>query len=174
MRVTGVDMYSANVEEPISFSLRASDPHAQYQVRSILGLDAEEIIQKFYGTSNFGDKYYNFGLKPRDIVMRIVLQPKMILGQSASDVRDDLYRSIASTRTGGVRLHFKSGATTVSTISGSISKFEVGYFNKLPEVQLTIRCNDPMFRAVNPVEFLEADLSSNPLEIPDTLSTAPH
>jgi hypothetical protein len=174
MRVTSVDVYSANVEEPISFSLRGSDPHAQYQVRNIVGLDAEEIIQKFYGFSNSGDKYYNFGLKPRDIVMRIALNPKLILGETPSDVRDRLYRAIASNRTGGLRLHFKSGATTVSSISGYISKFEVGYFNKLPEVQLTVRCGDPMFRAINPVVFDEEDLTVNPLNIPDTLSTAPH
>jgi hypothetical protein len=56
---------------------------------------------------------------------------------------------------------------------GSIVKFEVAYFNKLPEVQITIRCNNPMFRGINPVLF-EDVIEVNPILIPDSLSTAPH
>lgn len=174
MRVTSVDMFSANIEEPISFSLDSVEQDAQYMVRSILGLDAEEIIQKFYGSSYTGKQFYNFNLNPRDIVMRIALNPRVILGESYSDIRDSLYRAISSTRTGGVKLHFNSGATVVSSIFGFISKFETAYFNQLPEVQLTIRCNDPMFRAINPVIFGPDDLAVNPVIIPDSLSTAPH
>jgi hypothetical protein len=168
-------MYSANIEEPITFSLLGSEPNAQYQARSILGLDNEEIIQKFYGASIDGSsKFYEYGLKARDIVMRVVLNPREILGETYSDIRDDLYRTISANRTGRVKLHFSSGGTVVSGIFGYISKFEVAYFNKLPEVQLTIRCNDPMFRAINPVRFENVELTSNPNIIPDTLSTCPH
>lgn len=177
MRLTRIDMYSANTEEPITFSLSKADSHAQYQIRSILGLDADEIIQKFYGTSIDGQtRFFDFSLKPREIVMRIVLNPKQELRHSYSKIRDDLYRIISSNRAGGIRLFFNSGASVIAGLTGSISKFEVAYFNKLPEVQLTIRCDDPMFRAINPVVFdgdVLTSISGNAV-VPDTISTAPH
>lgn len=175
MRVTNVALYS-NYVEMINFSLRNTDPTAQYMVKAIAGLDAEELIPKFYG---FGlqtkPKFYDFGMKPRDIVMRIVLNPRFILGEAYSDVRDELYKAISSNRTGLIVLHFRSGATTVSRIMGFITKFEVPYFERLPEVQMTVRCNDPMFRAINPVIFDPPELPiANPVIIADSLSTAPH
>lgn len=176
MRVTSVEMYSPNFAEAITFSLRDSDPTARYMVRSIVGLDAEEIIPKFYGSGlQTNSRFYDFGLKARDIVIRIVLNPNFRTDESYSDVRDTLYRAISATRTGQVVLHFHSGGTIVSRIFGSIVKFEVPYFVKLPEVQITIRCDDPMFRAINPVVFTSLELpTTNPVIIPDSLSTAPH
>jgi hypothetical protein len=75
-----------------------------------------------------------------------------------------------------VTLFFKAGATLVSRIMGSIVKFEAVHFTNLPEVQVTIRCNDPMFRAINPVVFETDDLPeiSSAVRVPDSLSTAPH
>lgn len=175
MRVTNVALYS-NYVEAINFSLRNSDPTAQYMVRTILGLDADDLIPKFYG---FGlatkPKFYNFGMKPRDIVMRIVLNPRFNLDESYSDVRDELYKAISSNRTGLIVLHFRSGATTVSRIMGFITKFEVPYFERLPEVQITVHCNDPLFRAINPVIYTPSELNTtNPILVADSLSTAPH
>ena len=176
MRVTSVDLYSANFEQAISFSLEDSEPGNQYQIRNIVGLDAEEIVPKFYGSGLVSNsKYYDFGMKSRDIVMRVVLNPNFRIDESYSDVRDELYRAISATRTGLVELHFKSGTTIVSHIMGSIVKFEVPYFVRLPEVQLTVRCPDPMFRSVIPAVFISTALGDDPdLIVPDNTSTAPH
>jgi hypothetical protein len=176
MRVTTVTLYAVPGEEVITFSLRDSDPRAQYVIRNMVGLDAEELIPKFYGSGLYTKpKFFDFGLKAREIVARIILNPRIRIDESYSDIRDELYRAISSTRTGQVTLHFNSGATTVSQISGFITKFEVPYFTQLPEVQITIRCDDPMFRGINPVEFEPADMKTvNPIIIADSLSTAPH
>ena len=176
MRVTAVEMYSPNFSEAITFSLRDSDPSASYMVRTIIGLDAEDITPKFYGFGlNTKPRFYDFGLKAREIVIRIILNPHFRIDESYSDIRDNLYRAISATRTGQVVLHFRSGGTIVSRIYGFITKFEVPYFVKLPEVQLTIKCDDPMFRALNPVIFKPAELkTSNPVLVPDSLSTSPH
>ncbi len=176
MRVTGVDLYSALSEEAITFSLGETNPTSQYQVKTIVGLDAEELIPKFYGKGlESSSKFYDFSLKPRLIVIRVVLNPRFNLGESPSDVRDELYRTISANRTGMVVLHFRSGGTIVSIIQGSIAKFEVPYFNKLPEAQITVQCNDPMFRAINPVVFEPDDIGVlETVSVPDSLSTAPH
>lgn len=176
MRLTGVDLYAANYSEAITFSLREVGSSDTYQVRTILGLDAEEIIPKFYGFGlNTKPRFYDFGLKAREIAIRAILNPRFRMGESYSDIRDNLYRSISANRTGLVALHFRSGATVVAKIAGSIIKFEVPYFTKLPEVQLTVKCDDPMFRAINPVIYASTELpTTNPVIIPDSLSTSPH
>jgi hypothetical protein len=176
MRVTSVDMYSATLEEAISFSLFGNEPRAQYEVRTILGLDAEEIVPKFYASNIDGDKkFYNFGMKPRDIVLRVILKPRFDLEEDYASVRDRLYRTISANRTGLVTLHFNAGSTVVAGISGSIVKFEAVHFTNLPEVQITIRCNDPMFKGISPVVFEPTELSAaNPVFIPDSISTSPH
>jgi len=179
MRVTNVALYSGSNQaavEAITFSLSRSDPSAQYMVRNMIGLDGDELIPRFYGFSlNTKQKYFDFGMKPRDIIIRIVLNPRFKLDESYSDVRDTLYKAISAARTGLIALHFNSGGTTVARIFGFITKFEVPHFSPLPEVQLTIRCDDPMFRAINPVLYDPTELkTTNPIIIADSLSTAPH
>jgi hypothetical protein len=176
MRVTSVVLYSAPGVEAVNFSLRDADAPYQYIIRNMTGIDADELVPKFYGSGLVTKpRYYDFGMKTREIVMRVVLNPRFRIDETYSDIRDELYRAISSTRTGQVTLHFNSGATTVSKILGFITKFEVPYFTQLPEVQITIRCDDPMFRAINPVEYEPSDLkTTNPIIIADSLSTAPH
>jgi hypothetical protein len=176
MRLTSVDLYSPNFSETITFSLRDVDSSDKYMVRGIVGLDAEDIIPKFYGFGiSSNSRFYNFGLKAREIAIRVVLNPHFHIDESYSDIRDSLYRAISATRTGQIVLHFKSGGTIVAKIMGFITKFEVPYFSEIAEVQLTIRCDDPMFRAINPVRYEPQDIkTTNPLILPDSLSTAPH
>jgi hypothetical protein len=179
MRVTSISLYASKeteVSEAISFSLVKGDLRDRYVARNIVGLDAEDIVPKFYGTSLYSkSKMYNFSLKTRDIAVRIILNPSFHLQESYSDVRDELYKAISATRFGLVTLHLNSGATTVAKIQGYITKFESTYFTELPEVQLTISCDDPLFRAINPVDYAPGDFPvNNPVIIPDSISTAPH
>jgi hypothetical protein len=177
MKLSSVEMLSPDFTEAISFNLLDAESDDRYKVRTIIGLDADEIISKFYGYGlESNSKMYEARLRPREIVMRLVLNPNFRLDESYSSVRDDLYKAISATRSGKITLHFKSGATVVAKIEGFISKFEVPHFVKLPEVQLTIQCDDPMFRGLNRVYQYMADISpqANPILVPDGLSTAPH
>jgi hypothetical protein len=175
MRVTDISLYSNEVEM-VSFSTSVADPDAQYYVREMVGLDSEDLVPRFYG---FGlqtkSRFYEFVLKPRLIVARFVLNPRFKLGESYSDVRDQLYKLISANRGGMVTMHFEAGGTTVSQIDGFITKFEVPYFTQLPEVQISMRCDDPLFRAINPVVYTPDELKTvNPIIVADSLSTAPH
>jgi hypothetical protein len=179
MRVTDIAVYAGKpegAEELFSFSLSKSDPTAQYMVRDMTGLDVEELIPKFYGFSlHTKTKFYDFVVNPRTIVTRIVLNPRFNIDESYSDVRDGLYRSISAVRSGVIVLHFNANGTTVARIFGFITKFEVPYFTPLPEVQLSIRCDDPIFRAINPVYYEPSELkTTNPIILADSASTAPH
>jgi hypothetical protein len=173
MKITSIELYS-NGKNSASFSFR--DPAAKnpYIVQGVFGLDADEIVPKFYGFSSDGaSKYYDMGLKSREIVIRVALNPNLALRKAYSDLRDDLYRVISASRTGKVELRFNNGTATVASIFGLVTKFEAPHFNQLPEVQLTIYCEDPMFRAIKPVEVSFFSLGTE-MNIKDQYSTSPH
>ena len=74
-----------------------------------------------------------------------------------------------------MEVRFYSGGASISKLEGFITKLEAGYFNKTPEAQLTFRCNEPMFRGVNPVRLTGTQIpAKNPMRIADSSSTAPH
>jgi hypothetical protein len=175
MRLTEIGLYSNGVEA-CRFSLRSTKSNARYMVRQVIGLDADEITPKFYGfgrqTSN---KFYDFSMKPRELVILVALNPTFKLNEEYSDIRDDLYKAISSSRTGYIDLLFYSGAAAMAIVQGFIVKMEAGYFQKNPEVQITIRCDDALFRGVNPVHTVGEDIPHvNPIRVPDSQSTSPH
>lgn len=180
MRVTSIEMQAPTFEVPIIFSIDPNDQDARYKVRNVVGIDAEDIVAKFYGwslnsTPNENAGFYNFVMKSREIVVKVGLNPKVRNNESNSDIREELYRAISATRTGKVSLYFKAGTTTVASIEGAISKMEASHFTKTPEVQLTVKCDDPMFRGITPVILTDEELSAtNPVIVPDSLSTSPH
>jgi hypothetical protein len=182
MKITDVELYSNNINF-INFGVRKVSPSARFMIRDITGLDAEEIIPMFYGTGleTYG-KFYDYGMKPREIVMKIALNPRFNLGEDYADVRDELYRAISSSRFGQIIVHFNADGTNVGKTTAQITKFETTHFAQLPEVQLTLRCDDPFFQSIDPVKYDIEDLNpsnvggplANPIIISDGLSTAPH
>lgn len=177
MRLSRIDMNTSDLAEPLSFSLVQEDRGSKYQIQSILGLDAAEIVPKFYGRGTDSNRFYDMGLRARDIAMSLFLNPDWANEETNSDLRDDLYRAISASRSGFVDLTFYDGAKVVSGISGFISKFEVDHMARKPSVQLTITCDDPIFRSVTPVRWLYGTTEHpgvSPILIPDTVSTAPH
>jgi hypothetical protein len=179
MKITHVNLYSSDQDETtesITFRLAQGKPTDRYIARTILGIDPEDVIPKFYGFAlNGNGKFYDAVLKERLIVIRLVLNPRFRIDESYSDIRDALYKVILANRFGLVTLHFNAGATTVCRASGRVIKFEVPYFNEVPEVQITVKCDDPMLRAINPVDYAPGEFdTANPVTIPDSISTAPH
>ena len=175
MRVTSIGLYTDDVEVA-SFALRKESAKSRYMVRQITGLDADDIVPKFYGFGlNSNNRFYNFGMKPRELVIRVILNPTFSLNEEYTDVRDELYKAISASRHGRVEIRFNSGGASVSKLFGFITKLEAGYFNKTPEAQVTIRCDDSLFRGVNPVRLNTSEIpTTNPLRLADSSSTAPH
>ncbi len=173
MRVTNVDIFASN--NVVNLSYRDPTSQNPYIVKSIIGLDADEIIPKFYGVSDISnEKYYDLSLSKRDVIIQIGLNPNFSLGKSYSELRDDLYRLISSSRTGSIQLQFNNGDITVAAISGFVTKFEAPNFTKTPEVQLTINCSDPMLKALNEINVDVTSLNPEFTTVIDDESTSPH
>lgn len=173
MKITGIGLYANNVET-MRFELRSESANSRYLVRQISGLDADEIAPRFYGRGNVSDQpFYEFSMKPKELVIRVKLNPIFSLNEEHADVRDEIYKAISATRMGLVNLRFYSGGGVIAQLYGFITKLEAGYFNKEPEAQLTIRCDDPLYRSMNPTR-LENVPVVNPFVLADSQSTAPH
>jgi len=174
MRITGVCLYSNDVEiTEFSFDDHSSNP--AYTARAIIGLDADEIIPKFYGRgAATKTKYYSPAINNREIVIRIALNPKASVWETYSGLRDELYRGISSSRDGMIELQFMSGPSVVAAIQGFVTKFEAPLFTAAPEAQLTVLCEDGIFKSLVPVKAKPASLSLTTLLISDDESTSPH
>lgn len=157
----------------VEFSFRDPRSLNPYNIKSILGLDADLIIPKFEGSDGLL-KFYNLILKKRTIVVQIGLNPNFADNETYSDLRDYLYKFIASSRKGRVELKFKNEDDIVASISGFVSKFETDLFERNQEVQLTIECPDPLLKAPMPVDASVAIIDANTISIGDALSNAPH
>lgn len=177
MRVTSIGLYS---EENEIANFNFDDPTSDnpYLASSVVGLDADEIIPKFYGFSKMNrDRLYDFSMKPREIVIRVLLRPHREISETYSSLRDNLYRAISPVRGGLIDVRFNDGGVPwFAYIRGFITKLESFLFQKKPEVQITISCEDPVFRGFNALHFEEdsSDTGLDPFIVVDSISTAPH
>ena len=176
MKVTSVDLYSGNSEIPITLSFRDPRNQTPFQVIAMSGIDADELLPKYYGSAsnNPNEKYYDLSVKSRVIVIKIGLNPIFGNGQTYSDLRDQLYRMISSSRSGVIRLVFKNGNVETAEVRGLFTKFEADHFSKSPAVYLTISCEDGMLKAPERTIVDTEGMSHNQLIIQDDVSTAPH
>lgn len=173
MRLTNIDVYS-NGSPVAALSFKNPDSSNPYTATAIDGLDADEINAKFYGLAvTSKKKQYNLSMSERDVTIHISLTPSYATGGSYSELRDALYKAVFSSRTGLIELRFKDDAVTKAVLSGFVTKFESPRFTKTPEVNLTIRCPEPMLKAPIRTDISVAGLGST-FTITDSLSTAPH
>jgi hypothetical protein len=138
-----------------------------------VGLDAEEIVARYYGSGG-SSKFYNLSLQKRTLVIRISLNPRFGQNETFSTLRDAIYKLVASSRTGLLDVKFKNDTTVVASISGFVTKLEAGLFNKEQEVQITIECTEPMLKAPTRTNIDITGLVPSLTQIDDTQSTAPH
>ena len=173
MKITDIEVYSNDIQF-MKFSLENVKTSDEYLIKNIVGLDAENIIPVYYGSgANSKDKFYDYIMKPRDIVMKIGLNPRFNFNESYEELRDKIYRCISASRSGIISLKFFSKATALSQILGRIIKFEATHFTKEPEVQITFNCNEPLFKGINRTVRTGIN-ETNPVLISDEESSAPH
>lgn len=175
MRLSSVILSTSDMDEDVTFAVQEQNPDFRYLIRAMVGVDAENVVPKFIGFGLVsGKKFYEYTMpEAREIVMRVALNPIFKINEDVSELRDRIYRLISCARDCELDLKFKDGSAIVCVIKGMVTKVEPAYFTKSPELQITFKCNDSIFRS--PVPFVEDDLSdTNPVVTTDESSTAPH
>lgn len=187
MIIDEIQMWAASelglsAEQYASFSLRQVDESQSYILESVVGLDPNQIASLFYGsftesTTNTKELYFNMMLPPREIGMKIKLNPQIQSNETYSGLREHLYRIIARSRTGLIELRFLYNSVTVAVIQGRVSRLESNLFDTDPKVQLTLRCDDPMLKGPSYISAALDELTwpeTIGYVISDDYSTAPH
>ena len=183
MKITRLLMSSENSTETIEFSYIDPTASNPYNVKKVLGLDAPDIIPRYYGSSSafIGDNnspYYSLTLGARQIVILVKLNPQFNTNQSYSDLRDGLYRQIVSSKSGRIVLYFVDDSTgtpqTKVQSSGVVQKVESDPFSQDQTVQLTINLDDPLLRGPDPYILSVGGVASSEFNVSDEVSTAPH
>lgn len=174
MKVTSVELRPDNPSLiPAVFSYKDLNHVNPYNVKTILGLDPGDIVNEtFLGLNN--SQLNDLSLLKREIVIVVELNPFFADGEDFSDLRDNLYRMIWTTRSGLVHLDFKNGSNVVALISGLVTHCESAQFSKTPVVQITVKCDEPMLRGPDDINVELDDFDHSRITIYDPLSTAPH
>lgn len=151
MKVTSIELHPDGSLQVHVLSFRDPGRSNPYEAVSIEGLAADNIVSRYYGVSSSGKKFHNLSVEDREITLKIKLNPQFSINKSYSDLRDDLYKAISSSRTGEIEIQFKNGSTVVAVISGQTSKFDADLFAQEPTVTISIKPEEAMLKAPNPV-----------------------
>lgn len=173
MNITSMEIHPDGSSAVCELSFRDPARLLPFNVKGIQGLDADEIVARYYGSPG-STAFYEMMLVKRTIVALIELNPDYALNQTPSSLRDDLYRMIASSRKGKIDIWFKDGDDVVASILASFQKFEAPLFNKTSEIQMTVKCDEPFLKAPDPVSLFVVGLDPSLTNIQDTVSTGPH
>lgn len=174
MRTTAIGFWS-NDSEVVRFDMTGPDVRNPYTIKSITGLDAEEIVPQYYASGLVsGSKFNELALNPREITVRIDLKPNYRANQHPADLRAKLLKAIASSRTGTVQMRFYDAGVCWGAITGFITKFEAPTTTRDTEVQFTMKCDDPILRSLTVTSQIVDDLDTENPVIIDPISTCPH
>lgn len=175
MRIDRIALYS-NDSEIVNFNMTGPDPSNPYTIKGITGLDAEEIVPRYYAAGLLsGTKFNELALSPREVGILIDLKPNYRLSQHPADLRGTLMKAIASSRSGQIQLRFIEGGVCWGAIQGFVTKFEAPVSSKTSEVKFTIRCDDPIIRSLSVTsQDGLASFDTDEPTIIDPISTSPH
>lgn len=182
MRFSRIEIHSAG-RLRATLNLSELQHETPYAIKAMSGLDVPETTSRFYGFSLVGDDgarvpLFEPVLPDREIAVRIGYRPNYANYGSRSDLRDELYRLLGSSRTNRVELRFFNEAQSLMYIRGSVAKIEPSLFSEESEVILTFECDDPIFRGFEEIEVVNPTTTVaslvRTLEINDSTSTFQH
>jgi hypothetical protein len=148
--LTKLEITNESILTPgVAFNPNGSASTDLIHVRSISGLGAADatIDSTPYGTID-GATITGATVNLRNIVLTLGFRPDVPSGKSVSILRDEVYRYFMPKSY--VTLTFERLGQPTVRISGMVEKLEPNHFSNDPEVQVSILCADPNFRATTP------------------------
>ena len=172
MKVTTISL--SNGSHVVDFLLADPTRSGRFLVKDITGLDADEIISRYYGTGVAGSgKYFDLSVVKRDISLRFQVNPNFREGESYSSLRDEIYKVVSASRLGLAKLEFSNEDGVIGSFDGFVTRIEAPQFDKTQEIIITFRAKNPMLQSPS----VPIDLTPWTINLPvivDNDSTAPH
>lgn len=148
--ITKLDVTNESILTPgVAFSPSGSAATDLIHVRDIDGLGAADadISSTAYGVVD-GSLITGATVNMRNIVLTVGFNPDFEAGQTVAVLRDEVYRYFMPKSE--VTLTFTRYLQPTVRITGTVERLEPNHFSDDPEVQISILCPDPNFRAIEP------------------------
>lgn len=155
------------------FDFNNITPDTPYVLTGATGLAADNIVPFRYTQNQYGVDLYSMSLNDRDITLKIGLNPSYSSTGQKEDLRDDLYRIIYSSHVPKLWFDLYNGSTFISTINGVVTKMEAALFTSKPEVEITLKCYEPLFKASTSTTISSGSFSAGFLTCNYAQGTAP-
>jgi hypothetical protein len=170
--ITSIVLSSADSDmDDVELKVKSASSTDKYILKGVDGLGPPDINARTGSQYYDGVIYKGRRSELRNVVIRIGLKPNYALGESVSQLRDDLYAQILEGENGEITDNFDNEGLFTITVNdsikgarilrGAVEKFEVALFSNEPEVQLSILCPYPYLIAPNLVTVTVNGLSSN-------------
>lgn len=155
------------------FDFNNIQPDTPYILTGATGLGAENIVPLRYDQSFYGVDFYSMSLETREITLKVALNPAYSSTGQKEDLRDNLYRAIYSTYSPSLWFDLYNGSTFIATINGLVTKMDAALFTSKPEVEITLKCYDPLFKSPTPTNITSSAFSGGVLTLNYAQGTAP-
>jgi hypothetical protein len=132
----------------IDLPLRGLDPMGPFVLKSADGLGPTKVDVFIANRGSApGGVYQNRRPQLRFVTLEVGLQPSWNVGQTSDDLRDMLYGLLAPENGTFVTLQIMDGDVVLAEAEGHLSGLEPNLFTKDPQVQITLDCTHPYFKA---------------------------
>lgn len=136
------------------------DGSTPYIVKNIDGVDpVKATISTTSYANQDGGFYQSARTEMRNIVLTIGYRNDLTSGKSIQTIRREMYGVFDPKAL--VRLRFIDSDEAPVEIDGYVESHETSMFSRDPEVQISILCPDPYFRAIRPVTL--SSTNNNPV-----------
>lgn len=137
MKLTKVRLIGANT---IDLPLEGVGPLTPYMLKAADGLGPTEVDVLISRTLLSGGVYQGRRPQLREVTIRIGLQPEWNIGQTAQELRTELYGLLTPRYGEMVKLQIIDGEDVIAETSGHVRRLEIAPFSKDPEVQVVLSC----------------------------------
>lgn len=146
MKVTRIRVVGPAV--PIDLPIVGLDPSARYLLKNVDGLGPPELDLAISSSLYEGGDFRGRRALNREVVIRVGLNPDYTIGETAGDLRDELYGMLSNAQMDEANVQLYNGNSQIALISkGYVKRFEIVPFAKDQEVQITLGCTNPYISA---------------------------
>lgn len=136
------------------------DGSTPYIVKNVDGVDpVKATISTTSYANQDGGFYQSARTEMRNIVLTIGYRPDLTSGMSIQEIRRSMY-SVFDPKA-RIKLRFIDTDEAPVEIEGFVESHETSIFSRDPEVQISILCPDPYFKAIRPVTI--SSTNNNPV-----------
>lgn len=133
--------------------------NSPYILLSATGLGPMPVEVNTTSTILPGSVYSGTQIQEREVVVTFRLNPDWKTGQSYSELRNRLYSTLSGGRGNYVTVTIGSGEDQAE-LTGYVNNIDVSIYTRTPEVQISIRCPNPLLRSTKEDVYYASESST--------------